>query len=611
MPIVVMWLINVRTRQLEEFIGLEIQRYAILSHTWVGGQEVTFQEMRSCGGQSPPAALVPKSGWQKIDWTCRLAERDGLDYAWVDTCCIDKSSSAELSEAINSMFRWYERATVCYAFLGDLAPAPPEQLRETLEASIRHCRWFTRSWTLQELIAPRHINFYDRDWQFCFTKATASAALARITGVGVDILEHRRDLSAVSVAQKMSWAASRRSTRIEDAAYSLLGIFGINMPMLYGEEERAFLRLQTEIISSCPDYTILAWVLPNRGSEVTSTTDTFNTFSGVMASSPKLFRYPGEAPTLLDQSSSFEFSMANRGLKLRAQFGLSEFRGVKGSSFVLPVCRIKHETYGILVRNVGKGCFVRQDANILVRIKPWEMVHRLMLDPYLLTKLPAPRAVSTERRNLILESRQRVLEVVLPPSMELYRRWPWQQWDEADTLFFGEEAPGEDLGWAALKIVASAPPPFYDVHAPSCSIDFLFYAFGWTREAGVESEPEPRFTIHRVHGAVNDRALEQMNEEAVRDGWNAYWVANRLVSNSILEKSVLVASNFGQSTLLVTCKLQRAEGKRICARPFWRVAFDWEVVPRDQIPPVLDRGWKGINWGGIFAAPWDKATLGS
>lgn len=601
-----MWLINVDTRQLEEFIGLEIQRYAILSHTWVGGQEVTFQEMRSCGGQSPPASLPRKSGWQKIDWTCRQAERDGLDYAWVDTCCIDKSSSAELSEAINSMFRWYERAAVCYALLADLEPAPPERLLEgALEASIRHCRWFTRSWTLQELIAPRHIKFYGRGWRFCFTKETASAALARITGIGVDILEHTRDLSAVSVAQKMSWAASRRSTRIEDAAYSLLGIFGINMPLLYGEEERAFLRLQVEIISSCPDHTILAWTLPSRGSEQTPT-DPAYLFSGVMASSPMLFRGSGETQMLLDQSS-FDFSMANRGIKLRAKFRLREEVGTRGSYLVLPVCRFQNVIYGIKMRNVGGGCFVRQNPGTLVRLKPRDAFHQLMFDPFLLTRLPASRTAATGARNLILESRQRVLEIVLPPGMEVYRRWPWQQWDEVDTLFFGEEAPSEDIGWAALKICTAPPPLPAGTDAPY-SVDFLFYAFGWTRgpELGHEIRPEPRCTIHRVYGAVQDRAMEQMNDEAVRDGWNAYWLANRLVKNSIPERSVLVVGTFGQETLLLTSTLQVANDKSICARPFWRVTFVWKLIPGNHAPPVLDRGWREVDWGTIWNAPWDR-----
>lgn len=164
-----MWLIDVGTRQLEEFVGLEVPRYAILSHTWARGEEVTFSEMRHSGAMEPAARL--KAGWLKIDRTCRQAARDGLEYAWVDTCCIDKSSSAELSEAINSMFRWYQRAVLCYVFLDDLDGFSRKWAEGkdmvNLQASMKHCRWFTRSWTLQELIAPEYIKFFNKRPDIC------------------------------------------------------------------------------------------------------------------------------------------------------------------------------------------------------------------------------------------------------------------------------------------------------------------------------------------------------------------------------------------------------------------------------------------------------------
>lgn len=208
-----MWLINVQTKRLQDFIGSDVPPYAILSHTWASGQEVTFQEMKQADGHIPLEQSSNKTGWQKIEMTCRQAATDGLEYVWVDTCCIDKSSSAELSEAINSMFRWYLRAQICYVYLADLAPSPDFDVQaegfvdippEVLESTIKHCRWFTRSWTLQELIAPSRIAFYNQDWNFCFSKADASDVLSRITGIAVDILEQKKDLSMVSVAQKMS-----------------------------------------------------------------------------------------------------------------------------------------------------------------------------------------------------------------------------------------------------------------------------------------------------------------------------------------------------------------------------------------------------------------------
>lgn len=493
-----MWLIDVETRRLAEFAGLEVPPYAILSHTWVSGQEVTFQEMRSPAGLDPTA--LSKSGWGKIDKTCRQAAQHGLKYAWVDTCCIDKSSSAELSEAINSMFRWYKRAAVCYVFLSDLlARLTWSEDAGELQASIRHCRWFSRSWTLQELIAPLHIKFYDGEWNFCFTKEMASAALARITGIDCGILNHKIDLVAVSVAQKMSWAATRQSTRIEDVAYSLLGIFGINMPLLYGEEERAFLRLQSEIISSYPDSTILAWILrPEISGDVSEMPD--DSYSGVMASSPMFFQDCAEVKTL-SNPSLFDFSMSNRGIQLRAQFGLLAMRRSQGSRLVLPVCQIRNKVLGILLRNVGRSCFARHNPYLLVPISPQAVAHRLVLEPFLIKQLPPPSAMAKQTQNLILESRDCVLEVVMSPEMEVYRRWPWHQWDEQDAIFFGPHRPSEDVGWASLKIVAMPPYPFENLDA-SKSVDFLFYAFGWASHPG--SGPSPRCTVHRVRGGVDD-----------------------------------------------------------------------------------------------------------
>ncbi|ROV89112.1 hypothetical protein VMCG_09862 [Cytospora schulzeri] len=593
-----MWLIHVETRQLEEFIGLEVPHYAILSHTWVTGQEVTFQELRNSSGLKSTATT--KNGWQKIDRTCRQAARDGLEYAWVDTCCIDKSSSAELSEAINSMFRWYKRATVCYVFLPDLNGFSVSEVEgEGLQASIEHCRWFTRSWTLQELIAPMHVNFYNQDWEFCFTKETASRVLARITGIDVDILNHKKDLSAASVAQKMSWAGTRRATRIEDEAYSLLGIFGINMPMLYGEEERAFLRLQAEIISSCPDPTILAWMLRSETSENISKGPE-DSYTGVMASSPVAFRDCAEVKSLSDQSL-FDFTMSNRGMRLRAQFGLLPLGKAKGSCLVLPLCRIRdNEVYGIRLRNIGGGRFVRQNAYGLVHIRPRQVAHRLMLDPFLLPQLPPPSTTAKPTQGLILRHRHCVLEVAMPLGMEVYRRWPWQNWDEQDSLFFGPSRPPEDVGWASLKFVASAPRPFSDA---SGSIDFLFYVFDWARQPG--SGATPRWTIHRVRGAVDDRAIEQMNHEAVNDSWNAYWVANRLVSNGVPEQHSLVAGTSGKDALLLVSTIRSVEDAEKCVNPLWRVEFSWNVVPRHQVSKASNRGWKEINWGPIWRPPWD------
>ncbi|KAI0745985.1 hypothetical protein C8Q76DRAFT_665356 [Earliella scabrosa] len=193
---------------------------------------------------------------KKIRESCAVALADGYQYIWIDSCCIDKSSSSELSEAINSMFKWYSGASVCYAFLGDV---PDGGNLYAADSAFRRSRWFTRGWTLQELIAPRIVVFYSSGWQVLGTKFTLAHVLAPLTGIQKSILSFEASLSSVSVAARMSWAAKRQTTRVEDQAYSLLGIFDINMPTLYGEGSRAFMRLQEEVLRTIPDQSIFAW----------------------------------------------------------------------------------------------------------------------------------------------------------------------------------------------------------------------------------------------------------------------------------------------------------------------------------------------------------------
>lgn len=580
-----MWLIHVDTKILEEFFGRGIPPYAILSHTWTTGQEVTFQEMKSAAGKVPQS---PKDGWSKIDMTCHLAALDGLEYAWVDTCCIDKTSSADLSEAINSMFRWYQRAQVCYVFLQDLGfdAAVLNDSPEALEYTVKHCRWFTRSWTLQELIAPLHIKFYDSSWQFRFTKADASTVLARISGIDLDILEHTKDLSAVSVAQKMSWAATRESTRIEDASYSLLGIFGINMPMLYGEEENAFRRLQNEIISSYPDLSILAWTHPQEQPN-DDLADAIESLSGVIASSPLLFRDCGEFESLQDLSS-VDFSMSNRGIKLNAPFQLQSLHG--GTTLVLPVFRIGDAIYGVQMRNLGTGFFARQNPSSIVRVTRHTGKH-LVLDPILVTN-----STSKETKTLMLKSHQRVLDIALKPGMEIYRRWPWHQWDEQDTLFFStSRGPLKDGGWAAVKIVATPTQDDFRQFFLT-EVTFLCYIFGWNRDP--DSNSAPRCTLYRVHGSADDRSIEQMNQDAVKERWDAYWVYNRLRQHMVPEKSVLVAATHGDRTLVLTSSVDLIEDNKVSENPFWRINFEWTMLVSGE-SPVVDHGWKRMISGGF------------
>ncbi|OAL39343.1 hypothetical protein AYO20_01213 [Fonsecaea nubica] len=259
-----MRLINVRTIQLEEVYNSRTHRYAILSHRWEE-EEVTFQDMSS-------PKTFGKKGFSKIQSACWVARNKGLSYLWVDTCSIDKSSSAELTESINSMYRWYQDAEICFAYLTDV---------EIHKTEMKDSVWFTRGWTLQELIAPKHVSFYDRNWVFLGTKDNLAGELSRITGIDRDVLLGQRPPSSCSIAQRMSWASKRSTTRVEDRAYSLLGIFDVSMPMLYGEGERSFTRLQEEIIRHSDDQSIFAW---DRGLD-----GYFGGHNGLLATSPSHF----------------------------------------------------------------------------------------------------------------------------------------------------------------------------------------------------------------------------------------------------------------------------------------------------------------------------------
>jgi hypothetical protein len=229
---------------LREFSGNNLPAYAILSHTWgADGDEVTFEDIETGRGKS-------KAGYRKIEFCASQADTDGLKYFWVDTCCIDKRNAVELSEAINSMFRWYKRAAFCYVYLQDISVANyagyPHR-SDTWEPAFKQSRWFTRGWTLQELIAPNLVNFFSSEGEYLGNKSSLQDLICKATGIAKKALIGS-PLSDFSVHERMAWAARRNTKVEEDQIYSLLGIFDISMPLIYGEgKEKARRRLQKEI----------------------------------------------------------------------------------------------------------------------------------------------------------------------------------------------------------------------------------------------------------------------------------------------------------------------------------------------------------------------------
>ena len=219
---------------LAEHVGEHIPPYAILSHTWgADHEEVSFKDLADGKEQE-------KKGYNKL-WFCGTqAAKDGLEHFWIDTCCIDKSSSAELTEAINSMFRWYSIASKCYVYLSDVST--------TNEESFHSSRWFTRGWTLQELLAPSTVEFFSTEEKLLGTKISMVEQICNITGIPLTALQRNIDLTTFTVDERLSWAKSRVTKRSEDAAYSLLGLFRVHIPLIYGEgRDSAFVRLRREI----------------------------------------------------------------------------------------------------------------------------------------------------------------------------------------------------------------------------------------------------------------------------------------------------------------------------------------------------------------------------
>ncbi|KAI0630067.1 hypothetical protein C8Q77DRAFT_238152 [Trametes polyzona] len=254
-----------------EVTNPEEHRYAILSHVWdkqmnesgiAVSIEAVYKDLVGLAKAPDSAFILPRDlKFRKLRRFCRRASNEGYKLVWADMCCIDKSSSEESAEAITSMFHWYFCAEVCYAYLRDVpfpaSGSPTMPWTDVFKSSI----WFKRGWTLQELIASRSLVFLSQDdWKVIGSKRGHLASLtSAATGIPIDILTHKRKPDEESVACRMAWASNRVTERVEDRAYSLMGLFGVRIPVVYGEGGYAFIRLQEEILRRVSDPSILAW----------------------------------------------------------------------------------------------------------------------------------------------------------------------------------------------------------------------------------------------------------------------------------------------------------------------------------------------------------------
>ncbi|KAF4625580.1 hypothetical protein G7Y89_g12587 [Cudoniella acicularis] len=245
-----MRLLNTKSLELQHFVPNQVPDYVILSHRWAS-EELTFEDITKYPVSNPNSPARRKQGFSKVQGACKLAARDGYGWIWIDSC-IDKSSSSELQETINSMWNYYEQSNIFYVYMADVPDSEAGWDRR-----FQKSEWFTRGWTLQELIAPAYVEFYTGNWSPIGTKLERHKEIANITKIDLDVLVQAESIDNFSAAERFSWAAHRQVTREEDETYSLLGLFHVDMPMLYGEGgKKAFTRLQEAIYNSMLDQTL-------------------------------------------------------------------------------------------------------------------------------------------------------------------------------------------------------------------------------------------------------------------------------------------------------------------------------------------------------------------
>lgn len=259
----------------------QIPAYAILSHTWEDEQEVLFDDIvkdkkRKYRSLCSSLRLRPRSrrkGYEKLQFCARQAKQDGLRYFWVDTCCIDKSDPFELKRAINSMFQWYRNANKCYVYLSDVSvvSAKANLVASEWQVAFANSRWFTRGWTLQELLAPPAVEFFSKEGIYLGTRLELKQLIHEITSIPPRALSGA-PLTEFAVDEKLSWAVERQTTLEEDEVYALLGIFDITLPFIYDEGyDKALRRLldkisasQLDVDQNCEEGRILRSTMPFR-----------------------------------------------------------------------------------------------------------------------------------------------------------------------------------------------------------------------------------------------------------------------------------------------------------------------------------------------------------
>jgi hypothetical protein len=508
-----MRLLNAHTLKLESFFGTSSSErtppYAILSHCWED-DEVLFADL------SDLDTARKKKGFTKIEKTCEQTIKDKLKFVWIYTCCIDKSSSAELSEAINSMFAWYRDSFKCYAYLADVEVAD----------DFAKSKWFTRGWTLQELLAPRHVrsdtqlwyqaplernmstnsnlptesnmeavsgmDFFLRDWTRLGSKRGLSTAIAATTGVAKEYLEGA-SLGNASISMRMSWAADRRVTRSEDIAYSLLGIFDVHMPLLYGEgKTKAFRRLQEEIMKVSEDETIFAWESMEFGKNASS--------MGVLASDPGDFAEARDLIPFTSDDPIAPYTMTHRGLRIDLQLcnpqseqSLRELqkwaRPLRSSIMIWSKdnltwaalrCHVVHDFHHyvmIPLYHVTADIYIRDGSTNIALFPVARLPSLCPAKQVYIRNSGVPSAVESIQRRFGFLMRK------IPPGFSIVNVLPKDAWDPKAKIIQGvKEATGPRDWHASLQI--NVPPSITSSYS-----EYVVYLKVGCKHTGAEPKP--------------------------------------------------------------------------------------------------------------------------
>ncbi|KAH8778280.1 hypothetical protein F5882DRAFT_380262 [Hyaloscypha sp. PMI_1271] len=541
-----MRLLSTQKVQFIEVYGTDVPSYAILSHTWSDGEvllkdlqdsviqdaswlALSEQPTRSLGGDK-------LNGLKKILGSTKLALRNQYQYLWVDTCCIDKTSSAELSEAINSMYRWYAGADVCYVYLSDVPGAAIESPFEA-NSKFRRSRWFTRGWTLQELIASQDVVIFASDWTYLGAKTgdvSFTRLLSDITGVQLDVLYGQVSPQDMSIAARMHWAAHRQTTREEDVAYCLLGIFDVNMPLLYGEGKRSFIRLQEAILNREEDQSLFAWHSEPQPACAVGDQWQRSGFSGLLADSPVRFRNNDDIETAMPLSlARSPAAVTSKGLKVDfLLLPIARNEVVDGADFrvVLSCERLRQgrrESPVIFLKRIwGMG---DQFARVRPDIKSFTAPDTSLLEDGINETVFVKQDPWSDMRTIRIVAAKDSSQLHLPGGMGRHRLttdwkvkdvWPKYGWSESTEAFQTRELTfGLPCGILRLEIRESSELRTVDVaigmHAPSerscrswCQImnfdSFLNpeSAFSWAmREAESGKINYNSLSTQDIHGA--------------------------------------------------------------------------------------------------------------